>query len=418
VAFIKNSNSVINIKLTTKGRDLLSQGNLNFKYFGFGDSEIDYNNSIDIPKILMSLDKNPNVISYIKNNEIIGDNTLTPLISKTSKERIIYNELDDLGFFDADNQLIQSGSSYTKQPNIQINIDEVVGGNSLNLYKSSSYINSSLEPSVGDIILVKWINKRGINSNNFAVNNPLPFLFYKITGITSGLLSTNNLIIEVDRELPDFTLVTGSTGKIAGAIVYNTARFTGNTITSTDYTYNSLLNIINNSQCNIEKPFFWNMDIIYTEEIAGVKSNNNKYQNLNSSGLTGFVSYIQEQAPYYKKLGVIHYSDFDPSNSYGEGFYYNTPVLKLPTIMWHKSNISSIGLILSGDLVQKKLSKLNISYYNLVDKTGNVVGKIFDGLKIFVIEDQDLLFAMSCKSNRNWTLPQIKVTVGDSNTNC
>ena len=43
MAFIdKKDPVVLNIKLTSKGRELLSEGNLNFKYFAIGDSEIDY----------------------------------------------------------------------------------------------------------------------------------------------------------------------------------------------------------------------------------------------------------------------------------------------------------------------------------------------------------------------------------------
>jgi len=50
-------------------------------------------------------------------------------------------------------------------------------------------------------------------------------------------------------------------------------------------------------------------------------------------------------------------------------------------------------------------TSLNTEYYDLADESDNIVGKVFTELKIFVIEDQELLFAMSYKSNRNWTLP-------------
>ena len=43
MAFIdKKDPVVLNIKLTSKGRELLSQGKLKFKYYVIGDSEIDY----------------------------------------------------------------------------------------------------------------------------------------------------------------------------------------------------------------------------------------------------------------------------------------------------------------------------------------------------------------------------------------
>ena len=117
-------------------------------------------------------------------------------------------------------------------------------------------------------------------------------------------------------------------------------------------------------------------------------------------------------------MGIIHYTNSSPENIYGEGFYRNTPILKLPTLMWHKSNNSSIGLVLSGDNVQKRLTKLDLVYYDLVDNNKNIVGKIFNEMKIFVIEDQDLLFALSFKSNRNWTLPELSVSIGAEIANC
>ena len=77
MAFIdKNDPIVLNIKLTSKGRELLSQGKLNFKYYAIGDSEIEYAFNTEIQKleidytafnsnILRPIDKNPNIISFI-----------------------------------------------------------------------------------------------------------------------------------------------------------------------------------------------------------------------------------------------------------------------------------------------------------------------------------------------------------------
>ena len=77
--------------------------------------------------------------------------------------------------------------------------------------------------------------------------------------------------------------------------------------------------------------------------------------------------------------------------------------------MWHKSNSDTLGvtLIASGDskLLTGTTKSLDVVYYDLCDINGFVVGKVFPDLKIFVIEDQELLFAMSYKSNRSWTLP-------------
>ena len=419
MAFIEKKDPILlNIKLTSKGRNLLSQGNLNFKYFGIGDSEIDYNN-INLnnanPQILRATDKNPDIVSFIVDGNTNNTNVYNSIVTRSSKEYLITNTTPEIGFFSGNT--ILTDSKHVKQPNIEINIDDAIGGNSIALRQSSGYINASPEPTIGDILMVKWINKRGINTNNNLIDASTPYLFYKITGKT-GTLSGNNIVVALDRELPNYSLVSGSAGKIAGAMIYTNILNTGTTLTSGDYLYNSLNDFINNSQCdNIEFPF-WNLSVVYTEELAGVKSGNTKFINLNTSGLTGFVSYIQEQAPIYKKLGIIHYTNSSPENIYGEGFYRNTPVIKLPTLMWHKSNNASIGLVLTGDSTQKRLSKLDLVYYDLVDNNGNIVGKIFSELKLFVIEDQDLLFALSFKSNRNWTLPEFGIVIGNEIPNC
>jgi hypothetical protein len=50
----------------------------------------------------------------------------------------------------------------------------------------------------------------------------------------------------------------------------------------------------------------------------------------------------------------------------------------------------------------------------MADVDGNIVGKVFNDLQLFTIEDQELLFAMSYKSNRSWTLPQADVDVNSN----
>ena len=48
----------------------------------------------------------------------------------------------------------------------------------------------------------------------------------------------------------------------------------------------------------------------------------------------------------------------------------------------------------------------------------NPVGKVFPDLKMVTIHDEELVAAMSYKSNRNWTLPAPRVTKIPSGTNC
>ena len=93
--------------------------------------------------------------------------------------------------------------------------------------------------------------------------------------------------------------------------------------------------------------------------------------------------------------------------------------------MWHNANSGmTMGVNFSATGVQKTLTgstsghSLNTVYYDLADINGNVVGKVFNNLKLFVIEDQELLFAMSYKSNRSWTLPAPVVGFNISVSSC
>lgn len=200
-------------------------------------------------------------------------------------------------------------------------------------------------------------------------------------------------------------------------VYYNQINYTGASsvnMSSTEYLDESVISFLENSQCPTEIFPFWNLSILYTEEIAGVGVGNLKYSQFKNKSMGGFISYIQNQAPVYKKLGVVHYTNTSPANVYAEGFLLKTPILEIPTIMWHKSSNNSMGVTLvasgSSKLLTGDTKSLNITYYDLCDASGIVVGKVFTDLKIFVIEDQELLFAMSYKSNRSWTLPNYTIS--------
>jgi len=419
MAFIEKKNPVVmNIKLTSKGRELLSMGQLDFKYYALGDSEIDYLfnaevNAVDSEytafdsSILRAADKNPDIISFIPRN-LSGD-PYNELTNVPTTAYSVENQVESIGFFTNNNTEFVIDSNHVKQPDCMILMDGVDGGKDITLLKAPTYGTSGEEPAIGDLLFVKWTHYQ--NTTGFTVNygsmTSFPNLFYRIVDIVSGTLASGSVVVTVDREIPDFG--SGVLGIYAGAMIYyNEISFSGDTIlnmSSTDYLDESVINFLENSQCPTIVFPYWNMSIIYTEEIAGVQAGNLKFTQFDSRKFGGFVSYIQNQAPTIKKLGVIHYTNSSPANVYGEGFLNGTATLDIPTIMWHKSSTATLGVTLSALGTQQLLTGLNIYYYDLADSVGNIVGKIFPDLKIFVIEDQELLFAMSYKSNRSWTLP-------------
>lgn len=431
MAFIlKEDPTVLNIKLTSKGRELLAQGNLNFKYFVIGDSEIDYGLNDEIKNdfyssgytgfdstILGAYDKNPPIISQIPRN-LSGD-TFNLINSTPITNYIVENTVESIGFFTNSGTTFIVDSNHVKQPDGMIRVSDVTGGFSVTILKSPQYGISVEEPSIGDLLFVRWTTD--VSTTGYSINKsyPTPNLFYRVTGIVgTDKLSNGSITVNVDRELPDFSALAISSNIYAGAMIYyNSINFSTSgisSLSSTEYVNESVITFLENCQCPTIVFPFWNLSILFTEEIAGVGVDNLKYTQFNNKAMGGFVSYIQNQAPQYKKLGVIHYTNNSPANVYAEGFLLKTLKLDIPTIMWHKSPTKTMGvsLIASGSsrMLTGSTKSLNIIYYDLCDLLGNVVGKVFPDLKIFVIEDQELLFALSYKSNRSWTLPNYTIS--------
>lgn len=416
MAFIEKEEPVIlNIKLTDAGRRKLSEGNLQFKQFALGDSEIDYNliseygfDSTNI-SLLRPMDKNPKIISFVKDN--VDATNLNQINNLNSKQFIVDNEAVERGFFEYvnnDEVNIITDPSYVKQKDCEIRIRDVMGGDELRIRKSSSYSLNIQEPQINDYLMVRWTNPGFENTNNFTINmnKPHPILFYKIVDIVAGNLFNDNLIVKVDRNLPDFS---GYSGDIkAGVIVYSPSLMSDYTYT-TDFIDEAVFSFFENYNLPTQNIPFWNMSLIFTKNVCGILEEHKQIKDSLSAKYGGFVNYIQNQSKVLDVLGVIHYTNASPANDYGEGFYLNTAKLKLPTIMWHKND--KMGLTLQGVGDFKILSSLDIRYRDLADDKGNIVGKVFNGLKIFVIEDPELIFALSYKSNRNWTLPNYNLNV-------
>jgi hypothetical protein len=220
----------------------------------------------------------------------------------------------------------------------------------------------------------------------------------------------------------------------------------------------------------------WNMNIPWSVNPAGVFSS--QYESYNSYGSVSYLGtkeYLGYQEPsgqtdtsrvyYYnsfdeeivvtpqqqKAIGIIHYTNQDIDNVYGEKFSTipfdpqnpndDTGLarhfkLTLPTLMWHKSSGSSIGETFYIDPPGYDLCKpyyikstknidMNdpgIRYFHLwdtnPDTNGNLnrVGKVFPDQEIVIIEDEEIIAAMSYKANRNWTLTAPKLSLITPNT--
>ena len=426
MAFIsKTDPTVLNIKLTNKGRELLSSGNLTFSQYAIGDSEIDYN-FIDYVSattqnynILKPKDKNPNLISFVcKEDTGVTKYSISTI---NNSDLLITNTVNNYGLFDIPtrftNSAILTNLEYVRNGHCSVNLDDLIGTRILNIFKSSTYDGTGEEPQLGDFIMLRLTNpNNGDNDNlNISRENNSPILFYKITSILSGSFAANNLVVEVDRNLPNYSTYVGSLK--CRSIIYKKEV---NTDYAIDYINDNVFSFVENYNIPTKEVKHWNLSVVHKNEIEGVQANSKKFTSFNSLPYAGFVSYIQNQENNIDKMGIIHYSNESPANTYGEGLFENTASIYLPTIMWHKNSNKKIGVKLTTSGSPLTVSGLSTTYYQLFDENGNNVGKAYNKLKVFTIEDQEMIMAMSYKSNRNWTLPNYSLEVGGNicNSTC
>jgi hypothetical protein len=161
-----------------------------------------------------------------------------------------------------------------------------------------------------------------------------------------------------------------------------------------------------------------------------------------------------------KCIGILHYTNDTTTDFYGEKFsmkddgYLSTTTigeaknfkLHLPWLMWHKKHINGSGSGTTGNgdetamgqtfyvnpknssgyhswnalpnlmksTINANLNNDGLRYYDLTDdnvgsagggSNVNIVGKVYPDYKMVIIDDEELLAAMSYKSNRSYTLP-------------
>jgi hypothetical protein len=410
MSFIQKSESVvINSKLTNIGRLLLSNGTLTFKKLEFGDSEIDYTLIRDGNTVLLGTefivlrpkDANPNIKYPIPILDALPD-TKTSITLKSSPS-LVENTAIQRGFFTGSTSAgftAITSSTYI----LGITTVNISGVSGTNQFRLASVANISADT----MLLVDWRNPKQFTVTGLTgvivETSPRPFLWYKVISVVGNLVT-------VDRPLPNFATAGGSIKSLIYIYPPNNA-IDNYYSTGTSISYWNDNTLAFNSNCNIasDDVKVWNFNIVYNQTPAGVQ-NNYTPQYYDSAIFAGFKEYIQGYSANSAKtqFGIVHYTNKAISNYYGEGFNKNTFTLILPTIMYHKKTTPTMGIVLSAITRQSKptnLTGFTTEFYNLVETTSNIiVGKVFNDLKIAVIEDEEILNALALKSDRSHTLP-------------
>lgn len=459
MSYITTENStaaLVNIKLTDTGRKKLAQGQLNFSAWAIGDSEIDYEKEylldskptlpIANTKVMMPFDLQPNLKHFVT---VDGTTALNPFTSGqiNTIKAIVNNAATERGFFDTDTShttfTTLTGSTYVKSFG-NVSNTNLSGGTTL-------VIGTGHTLAVNDFILLK-LNNDTINLNENQNTIPAPHLWFKIQA-TGTTINTGDTIT-VDRTLPNLSSMTASTQ----FIVYP-SDFTD----YYDYQYpmpywnTNTLNFDGCCDVSTGDVPVWNMNNIYCTDLAGmtgtgvdniVSTPNENYE------LFGSYSYIGLKYPYMelscissgdtisavdtcaqpgqsvydtaiKSMSVIHYTNHTISNFYGEFFFIDnannkTVKLHLPDLMWHRRDYSTasgttMGMTFLASGTTKIIGTSQIEYIDLIedsslipsDATPMVVGRVLPQMKMVVLTDDELVAAISYKSNRNWTLPPL-----------
>ena len=444
----KNSNIVISARMTNEGRKLLSLGLLTFDTFRLGDSEIDYKTlgpsyDITLENIIRAKAYNPDLKTPLlptanASNTYLSIPALSPVILET------LTNAPKIGFFEYGTGTTIEYTAYTDtichvlQADAIIPISGTTGGTLVSVYQAPTYGTNTYEPQIGDLMLVKMTNDELSTPQNQAVvelNTPVPYLWYQVQSVT-GSLSANNLQVEVDRDFADFPSYAGS--NYCWATFYPLG-----TGTSKDYLFSD--GGFYSGGC------VWNMNNVWTYPIPGVNpATHETFDSYGSESYVGtkeYFGYTSEIPLVFTgnpachlvpSISLIHYTNKETCENqselkYGQKFYIDTtipesPKLIMPTLMWHKNYTgTTIGQVFSGSGVIQYVTlsgstvyptnptgnEKNVYYYSLVDNVGTVVGRIYPELHMFNIDDQELVAALSYKSNRNWTLPTVNTQLGN-----
>ena len=487
---IKNTAGLINTRLTDVGRRNISQGNFSISYFQIGDSEVNYtavtsynqtNNHILMPAFNAQNDtgspqsnkQNIKYPYYVSGQQ--GNTYGIPFMDSVIQE--VYNSAGSKGFFQTGgtpgNWVVQNSSAYTVTSNYVVDMNTLSGQTTVDI-ELAYCTPTSGTPAINDFVTLIL---DGVGYCNDVTT--VPVLTYKIQGISpsTGTTGTTGYTLTLDRAVPNYTNITGG-GELCRALIYPPSMVPFyDSVTPEPYWQTDTLNF--ESPCDVvnrENTLVWNMNIPWSVSPAGVFSST--YENYTKYGSVSYIGtkeYLGYQEPsgqtdtsrvyYYnsfdeeivvrpeaqKAIAIIHYTNQDIDNVYGEKFSTvpydpQNPTddtglarhfkLTIPTLMWHKSSGNTMGETFWIDppgydlctpyyIKSTKNIDMNdpgIRYFHLwdlnPDDNGNLnrIGKVFPDQEIIVVDDEEVIAAMSYKSNRNWTLPAPRLSLLTPNT--
>lgn len=435
----KTYSPLVNSKITAKGRQNLAAGKLNFKYYVFGDGEVDYNKVTIDDYILKPKDFNPDIKTFLLQSDC---NPFRSLDSNSLKviECCLHNKIASKGFFNLGNlsTTLNVDQKYVKKQ-ATVFSQQLNGSTSINL--------GHTDFEDGDFILFKIVNPTVGELSATETDSPVIYLWFRLTTFKTST------VITLDRPLPYLNY---NNVEVNYYIVDKNFKYFDKSNSHLLWDYN---NLEFKESCLEEDTFVWNFNAVWNEDFIGVQDTQEKFTDFGSYAYVGQKEYLgynlkcpqvinNSAVDCHDKLngilddiirgiGIIHYSNMNIKNQYGEYFHIseadNTKVeVVLPTIMWHGRDFGGstlgthLGMVFESDITTlKHVDNTNIEYYDLIEsslliqsgQTPMVVGRVYHQLKIITVHNPELLAALSYKSNRNFTLPPLKGKMVQSQNN-
>lgn len=472
---IKNTYGLINTRLTDTGRQLLSQGNFNISYFQIGDSEVCYECAQNVlPASGFVLEPAYNAQNSTGAPQSNKENVKYPFFldgtsgntygipTMESTEVPLYNFVETLGFFSGNPSQVSVDETICKNPNFEVADTEFTGGTQILLTPTSCNPAASGTPEVMDFLTIVF---DGGNCGQLSTN--IPVLTYRIQEISGS--GVGPYLVTLDRTVPNY--VDMGCNLTASAFVYASG-MTPFYYTTTPQGYfcnncssGSTTPIWNMNipwsesvagifpSVNEDYSYYGSVNYLGTKEYLGYQSKQGQVFE-NYSGITAttdtfyYNSYderINVQPEDQKAIAIVHYTNTSVVNYYGEkfadrpydpafsgdpGFARNFKI-EIPTLMWHKTTGTTMGQTFYIDppgfdllepsymlsLKNEDMNSPGMRYYHLYDTNPNTnglpsrVGKVFPDQEIVVFDDDEIVAALSNKSNRNWTLPAPKLSL-------
>lgn len=400
-----NRDSVfVDMRLTSLGRQLAALGRLRFAKVAVSDKEIDYgfeNHATDLGDNF--------VISPFDTAYAIAPFNLdgSPAIPLGPKNLIRGLARNEANFFDHD--FFTSGAS-----GWSIHTPKCFAlGNSLasNLTATNQLLIENIyrdwpddasaqgDECVGQLLLIRYVAPSAVtpvDSYNIVDDGPYVSLWYRINAYNGG-----GNYFTLDRKLPNFASG-GGTDYVSWFV----------------YPWDAISTFY--ASATTADTQVWNMNIVRTNNVigsAGTATGYTSYGSVEYNGAKHMLGFDVD----YRAIGIIH--DGNPNLDVDgiERLEISATTLHLPTILWHrKPEFVSGNGTKGGHSFTDRFSKsyydpLAKLYYSILkdgtDSASIEVGRVYSDLRMIVITHPELLAAMSYKSNRNWTLPPLEVSM-------